>query len=226
MAGRFINYPKIRFNYLTKLGYFNKLDDETFIRKKFRVMMGRQINLENPATFNEKLQWIKLYDRNQIYTTMADKYAVKEYVTVRIGAEHVIPLLGVWNNFDEIDFNKLPEKFVLKCTHDSGCVVIVKDKNKMDKVSAKKKLEDSLKCNYYLMSREWPYKDIRPRIIAEEYMIDNDTNELRDYKFFCFNGRVRCFKIDWDRFKNHKANYYDCDCKPLYFREKAYPFDY
>jgi hypothetical protein len=226
MADRFVNNPEIRFNYLTKLRLHDWLSDEEFIRKKFRVSMGREINFNNPKTFNEKLQWIKLHDRKSIYTTMVDKYASKKLVANQIGSEHIIPLLGVWEHFDDIDFDKLPQQFVLKCTHDSGCVIIVKDKELFDIKLAKKKLERSLRRNYYMMAREWPYKNVPRRIIAEKYVVDSEKNELRDYKFFCFNGKVKCFKIDWDRFKNHKANYYDCDCKPLYFREKAYPFDY
>ena len=161
---------------------------------------------------------------------MADKCDAKEYVANIIGRQHIIPTLGVWTRFDEINFDELPEKFVLKCTHDSGGIVICNDKDKFDKPAAKSKIEKSLKRNYYWAGREWPYKNIKPRIIAEKYLADAEDNqiadELRDYKFFCFHGKVRCFKIDFDRFTNHRANYYSTEKKLLKFGEKEFPPDF
>ena len=154
---------------------------------------------------------------------MVDKYEAKKYVAERIGEEFVIPTYGVWDLFDDIDFDSLPNQFVLKCTHDSGGVVICKDKSSLNLSAAKKKLESSLKRNYFWAGREWPYKSVRPRIIAEKYMTDSETADLRDYKFFCFNGVVKCYKIDFDRFVEHHANYFTPDGKLLDIGEKKFP---
>lgn len=185
-----------RFLILAGQGFYDNMDDEAYLKRKYRACMGKELNLGSPQTFNEKLQWLKLHDRKPEYTTMVDKYAVKKYVADIIGEEYIIPTLGVWNHFDEINFDKLPNQFVLKCTHDSGGIVICKDKNKLDLKSAKKKMEKCLKRNYYWSSREWPYKDVKPRIIAEQYIEDNNKEGfLTDYKFFCFNGKMKCMYV-------------------------------
>lgn len=168
-----------------------RLPDDVFLRLKYYAFIGKKLNLDNPKTYNEKIQWLKLYDRRPLYTSMVDKYAVKKYVSERIGQEYIIPELGVWDHPEDIDFDKLPNQFVLKVTHDSGGLVICKDKSKLDIAKAEKKLKNSLKRNYYALHREWPYKDVKRRIIAEAYMEDLKTSELRDYKFFCFNGKVK-----------------------------------
>ena len=208
-----------------KLGLYNRLSDEDFIKLLFKAEMGYDPDLENPKTFNEKLQWIKLYDHNPLYTKMVDKIAVKDYVREKIGDEHIIKTLGIWDSYDDIDFETLPEQFVLKCNHDSGGLVIVKDKEKLDRRKAGKIISSSLKVNYYKKYREWPYKNVQPRIIAETYVVDEATNSLNDYKFFCFNGKVKCFKIDFNRFIKHQANYYDENCNLLPFGEKDFPRD-
>lgn len=184
------------------------LSDKIFFKLIFKCRMGYDLNLDNPKTFNEKLNWLKLYDRNPFYTTLVDKYAVKQYVSNKIGPQYIIPTLGVWNNFEEIDFNMLPNQFVLKCTHDSGGLVICKDKSFFDMADAKKKLTRSLKRNYYKSYGEWPYKDVPPRIIAEKYMED-ENGELRDYKFFCFDGIVKSLFIATDRQKKDVATKFD-----------------
>ena len=183
------------------------IPDSIYLKIIFKKIMHKSLNLDNPQTFNEKLQWLKLYDRKPEYTTMVDKYAVKKYVADIIGEEYIIPTLGVWNHFDEIDFDKLPNQFVLKCTHDSGGLVICKDKAILDKVAAKKKLETSLKNNYYWGGREWPYKNVKPRIIAEKYMAD----DLCDYKLFCFDGVPRLTLVCSERFTKDglKEDFYD-----------------
>ncbi len=187
-----INNPLLRFNYLCKAGFFNKVPDKEFLKKVYKLNMGMELDLDDPKMFNEKLQWLKLHDRKPIYTTMVDKYAVKHYVAGCIGEEYVIPTLGIWDTFDKIDFDSLPNRFVLKCTHDSGGLVICRDKSMFDKKSARKKVEKCLKQNYYWTSREWPYKDVKPRIIAEQYMYDKDQiTSLTDYKFYCFNGEPK-----------------------------------
>ena len=163
------------------------------------MFFGRFCNFKNPQTYNEKLQWLKLHDRNPIYSTMVDKYEAKKYVAEIIGEECIIPTIGIWNKFEEIDFNSLPNQFVLKCTHDSGGLVICRDKTKLDIEAARKKINKSLNRNYYHMHREWPYKNVTPRIIAEQYMEDESGYELKDYKWFCFDGHPKALFIAKDR---------------------------
>ena len=205
---------------------FINLTDKKKINIKYRVEFKKKLNLHSPCTFNEKLQWLKLYDRNPEYTKMVDKYEAKRYVADIIGQEFIIPTLGVYDKFDEIDFDKLPEQFVIKCTHDSGGIIICKDKSKLDIKKAKNKINRSLKTNYYYAGREWPYKNVKPRIIIEKYMEDSVDKDLKDYKFFCFNGKVKFFKIDFERVLNHKANYYDTDGNLLPFGEMVCPPDF
>ena len=194
-----IKNPYKIFVHLACKGYFNSMSDEKYLRNMYRGTVGKRLNLGDPQTFNEKLQWLKLYDRKPEYTMMVDKYAVKEYVSCRIGSEYIIPTLGIWDNFDDIDFASLPNQFVLKCTHDSGGIVICKNKGAFDIKQAKKKMEESLKRDYYLYGREWPYKNVPRKIIAEQYMEDTETSELRDYKFFCFGGKVKALFIATER---------------------------
>lgn len=199
-----------RFLLLSSLGLFKDMNDEEYLKKLFKCHMKRELNLDNPQTFNEKLQWLKLYDRKPEYTTMVDKYAVKRYVADIIGEEYIIPTLGVWNHFDEIDFDKLPNQFVLKCTHDSGGIVICTDKSNLDLKAAKKKIEKCLRRNYYWSSREWPYKNVKPRIIAEKYMSDEGKEELSDYKVLCFNGEPKIVEVHKGRFNGqHTQDCYD-----------------
>ena len=167
----------------------NFLPDGLFIRLEYFRNLGYFPNLKHPKTFNEKLQWLKLYDRKPEYTRMVDKYEAKYYVADRIGEEYIIPTLGVWDSFDQIDFDSLPNQFVLKCTHDSGGLVICRDKAKLNMESARRKITNSLKRNYFWQSREWAYKDVKPRIIAEQYLEDAENKQLLDYKFYCFNGK-------------------------------------
>jgi hypothetical protein len=204
----------------------NKLPDSFYISLKYFYHFKRFPNLKNPKSFTEKIQWLKLNDRKQEYTVMVDKYLVKDYVASIIGSEYIIPTLGVWDDAEDIEFDDLPNQFVLKWNHDSGSVVICKDKNKLDRESVIKRLASYKKHNGYNYGREWPYKNVKPMIIAEHYMKDSNINGLNDYKFFCFNGRVKCFKIDFDRFINHRANYYDINGNLLPFGELAFPPDF
>lgn len=213
------------FNNLVHIGVLNCLPDKLFLQIAYRLHIGKKLNLDNPKTFNEKLQWLKLNDRNSEYSKMVDKYLVKEYVENVLGEEVIIPTLGVWESADQIEFEKLPEKFVLKCNHDSGGIVICKNKSELDRTATIEKLSKCLKKNGYWYGREWPYKNVKPCIIAEEYIVDSDT-DLKDYKFFCFNGRIRCFKVDFNRYTNHRANYYDSECTLLPFGEVVCPPDY
>lgn len=224
---KFIENPKIRFGYLSALGFYNHLPDEDYVRKEWKSVRGTELNLESPQTFNEKLQWLKINNHKAEYTTMVDKYAAKKYVADKIGEEYIISTLGVWNKFDEIDFDSLPEQFVLKCTHDSGAIVICRDKKKFNKKEAQKKLIKYLKRKYYYCHREWPYKNVPPRIIAEKYMQDGTRAALTDYKFYCFNGTPRYLYVSTGM-ENHEtarvsfvdmnwefANFGRTDYKPL-----------
>lgn len=204
----------------------SSVPDNIYLKVRYCLIMGRRLNLDNPKTFNEKLNWLKIFNRQPVYAEYTDKYTVKSYIEGLIGQEKIIPTLGVWDNFDEIDFDSLPKQFVLKSTNGGGGtgVIICKDKLKLNKEDAKSKLETSMKSNWKIQ-REWVYMDIKPRIIAETYL-ENDSDELRDYKFFCFNGRMKLFKVDFDRFINHHANYYDRDCNILPFGEKICPPNY
>ena len=171
------------------------LPDGTYLRLRYLIAFRKPLHLKNPRTFNEKLQWLKLYDRNPEYTRMVDKFEAKKYVAERLGEEYIVPTLGVWDRFDEIDFDALPDQFVLKCTHDSGGLVICKDKKSLDLDAAREKITACLKENYYWDYREWPYKNVKPRIIAEPYLRDDETGELRDYKFYTFGGEVKALLI-------------------------------
>ena len=175
------------------------IPDKLFLHLKYYLFMRKKLNIKFPCTYTEKIQWLKLYDRNPIYTLLVDKYEVKKWVAERIGEEHIIPTYGVWDRFEDIEFEKLPEQFVLKCTHDSGGLVICKSKSSFDIEAARKKISKCLRQNYYWQSREWPYRNVRPRIIAEKYMEDEVTGELRDYKFFAFDGKVKMLFVATDR---------------------------
>ena len=175
------------------------LNDQTYLRYKYWLFLGKKLNLENPQTYNEKLQWLKINYRNPLCTKLVDKYEVREYVKNKIGEDHLIPLIGVWDDISEIDLAKLPNKFVLKCTHDSGSIVICNNKDVFSLDRDCKLLKKRLKTNYFIYSREWPYKNVKPRIIAEELMVDESGYELKDYKFFCFNGIPKYLYVASDR---------------------------
>ena len=180
-----------RMLYLSILGFYDNMSDEDYLKRQFKNTLGYTPDFENPKTYNEKLQWIKLYDRNPLYTTLVDKASVKDYVAQKLGEKYIIPTLGVWDRYEDIDFDKLPNQFVLKTTHDSGGVVICRDKAKFNFKAARKKIEKSFKRNYYYQNREWPYKDVKPRIIAEEFITDLGKDGLCEYKIFCFNGEPK-----------------------------------
>ena len=189
--------------------------DETFIKLQYKLFFHKDLDLENPKTYNEKLQWLKLHDRKPEYCQMVDKYEAKKYIAKIIGKEYIIPTLGVYDSFDEIDFDKLPKQFVIKCTHDSGGLVICRDKDTLDIKKAKKKITDCLKKNYYYVGREWPYKDVRPRIIVEKYMEDKESESMRDYKLFCFDGKPEIMYLS-EGLENHATasmSFYDMDFK-------------
>ncbi len=202
------------------------IPDRIYLQIVYFRHFKKFIDFDNPKTFNEKIQWLKLNYRKEEYTNLVDKYRVKQYITKLIGEEYVIPTLGVWNNVDDIDFKSLPEKFVLKCNNDSGGIVICKNKKDFDEAKAKSFLKERLKNNGYWYGREWPYKNVKPCIIAEKYMEDSISKDLKDYKFFCFNGSMEFFDIDIDRFIEHRSNYYDRNGNFLPFGKTYCPPDY
>lgn len=199
VAGYFVNHRLL-----------NWMPDKPYLQIFYYAEFGKFIDFKNPKTFNEKLNWLKLYYRRPDLITLVDKYEVKKYIADKIGEQYVIPTLGEWDKFEDINFNELPNQFVLKCTHDSGGLVVCKDKSKLNLKEVKAKIEKSLTNNYYLWTREWPYKGVKPRIIAEKYMEDQETGELRDYKFFCFNGEPKLMFVASERgLKNTKFDFYD-----------------
>ena len=206
---KYIKKPSNVLLYLMNKNFFKWIPDEKYITIKYKLEMNQKLNLKEPKTFNEKLQWLKLYDRKPEYTKMVDKYEAKKYVANIIGKKYIIPTLGVWDKFEDIDFTKLPNQFVLKPTHASGNVFICKNKDEIDYKKLKKTVQKWLKRNYYLVHREWPYKNVKPRIIAEEYMEDQ-IGELIDYKVYAFNGQCDYVMVCFDRIKGEtKFIYYD-----------------
>lgn len=200
------------------------IPDEFYLNMVFRTYLDQNINFKNPTTFNEKIQWLKLFNRNPQFTRLVDKYEAKIAVSEILDEEYTIPTLGVWDKFDDIDFSALPEQFVLKCTHDSGGLVICRDKSALDLSSAREKINTSLHNNFYNKFREWAYKDVKPRIIAESYMSDDKQDSLIDYKFFCFNGSPEFLYIS-EGLENHstaKISFCDLDGKLLPFYRKDY----
>ena len=196
------------------------LPDRLATQIHYKKVFGKSLNLSNPVTFNEKIQWLKLYDHNPEYTTLVDKFAVKQLVADAIGKEYVVPTLGIWKHYDDIDFNKLPNRFVLKCTHDSGCVEIVNDKTTLNHAITRDRFEKILKINYYNYTKEWPYKNVPPQIIAEEYLEDyQGANELSDYKLFFFSGDCKAILVCQHRFSADglRMTFYDPEWKRFDF---------
>ena len=222
---RKIKHPKEILLYFSQFHIYDFISDKTYLRFKYWLNMDKKLDLKNPKTFNEKLQWLKLYNRKPEYTMMVDKYAVREYIKEKLGEEYLIPLLGVWDSPDDIDFGKLPNQFVLKCNHNSGLgMCICKDKSKLDINKVKKELKKGLRQDYYLTSREWPYKDVPRKIVAEKYMEERLNTELNDYKLMCFNGKVQCSFVCSERFSDDglKVTFFDRDWNVLPF-ERHYP---
>ena len=193
--------------------------DKLFVKLEYFSGMKHFPDLRHPKTYNEKLQWLKLNDIHDEYTQLVDKYEAKEYVRNILGDDVIIPTFGVWDKFEDIDFTMLPNQFVLKTTHDSGGVVVVKDKEHMDIETARRKLNKSLRNNYFFEHREYPYKNVKPRIIAEKFMVDESGMELKDYKFFCFNGEVKFLFIATDRPIDTRFDFFDTDFNHLPFKQ-------
>lgn len=193
--------------------------DSVFLRIRYKLETGNTLHLKNPERFTEKIQWLKLHNRKEIYTRFVDKYLVKEYVSNKIGQEYIIPLLGVWDNPDEINFEKLPDKFVLKTTHGggNGGVIICNNKKIFDTVQAQNKLHNALKSKIYPEFREWPYKHVKPRIIAETLLELDNIKDLTDYKIFCFNGSPKYIQVIQDRSTNETIDFFDVEWNHMPF---------
>lgn len=204
--------------FLANRGLLGWLSDRACLKLRYRAMMGKKLDLDHPKTYTAKLQWLKLYDHQPRYTSLVDKYAVKEFVRQTIGEEYLIPDFGVWDSFDDIDFESLPNEFVLKCTHDSGGMLICRDKSTLNLAKARKKMEKARKRSFYKFNREWTYKNVKPRIIAERYMENSSTGDLRDYKFFCFDGVPKLMFVATDRQtpgEDTKFDFFDMDYQHL-----------
>lgn len=218
---------KLKIAIETIVGYLSPiLSDRFYIKIKYWLYLDKWPNLRNPQTFSEKIQWLKLYDRKPIYSTMVDKYKAKKYVASIIGDEYIIPTIGVWDNPKDIDFDTLPDRFVLKCNHNSGKgMCICKNKAELDFNKARKELCEGLKENYYLKCREWPYKNVKRRVIAEQYMEDHNNKDLKDYKFFCFDGKPIYCQVISDRSSLMSIDFYDASWNHQPFHEpRVYPF--
>lgn len=207
---------------------FNKIKiivpDSIYLKFQYKHHFGKNLNLKEPRTFNEKIQWLKLHDRKSDYTKYVDKYEVRNYIKDSIGEEYLIPLLGVYNNVDEINWEELPNKFVLKCTHGSSCNIICTDKTKLDIKESKKQLNTWMKKNWYWYGREWPYKNAEPKIICEKFLEQKEGEELRDYRLFCFHGQPKMITVDFsitDK-KKTRRNIYDLEWNSI-DAEISYP---
>lgn len=213
---KYLKSSDYRFLINAGMGVYNQMPDEEYLKRKYQACMGKELNLENPQTFNEKLQWLKLHDRKPEYTMMVDKYRVREYIAKTIGEEYLIPLLGVWEDPEDIDFDVLPDQFVLKCNHNSGLgMCICKDKSKLDIQKVKRELKKGLQQDYYLTGREWPYKNVPRRIVAEAFMKNGNDVDLIDYKVMCFNGEPKLIQVHLNRSTCHKQDYYDVNWNKL-----------
>lgn len=227
---RYLADSDYRFTFNDAHGLYQKLDDEAYLKRRYYARFGKKLNLDNPKTLNEKLQWLKLHDRKPIYTQMVDKIEAKKLVAESVGEEYIIPTLGIWDRFEDIDFDVLPDQFVLKCSHDSGGLVICRDKNKLDIELARTKINSSLSSNYYWRGREWPYKDVPPRILAEKYMGSAFDGKQRndkgivDYKFFCFNGKPLLLYVSrgLDNHQTAELSFYGMDGVEKPFRRTDY----
>ena len=214
---KYIDNPGMLLFFLGKRECLNWISDETYIKMLFKVHFGYNLNLDAPKTYNEKLQWLKLHEKNSEYEKYADKYEVRQIVQNLLGSEYLIPLLWVGDKFEDIPFSSLPDQFVIKCTHDSGSVVVCKDKSQLDKNKTKKFIEKHLKMNMFWAGREWVYKNLKPRIIIEKYM-GSDVSYPEDYKFYVFNGKIDCVMICKDRDKGYpKFYFYDEEWNRLHY---------
>ena len=224
VINKFIQNPYFIFRQPCVLDLMRSVSDETFLKLQFRARIGRKLDLNNPRSFNEKLQWLKVHDHNPLYPTLVDKYAVKKWVAAKIGSEHVSKTYGKWEQVEEIDLNLLPDRFVLKTNHDSGGVAICSNRSEFDFDFARKSLDQHLKTNYYWRTREYPYKSVRPLVFAEEYLeSDASDGDLPDYKVLCFGGEPKFIEVHKGRFSSHTQDIYDCAWNRVKMSDWGYP---
>lgn len=225
----FYKLPLIGYIYTSIAKKYDKLfldkNPQKWLERKYLKLMGKKLNLDNPLEFNEKLQWLKLYNKKHIHSKLVDKYEVREHIKASIGEEYLIPIYGVYNSFDEINFDILPNKFVLKCTHDSGGVYICNNKNNFNQKKARKFFKKHLKKNFYYIGAEWPYKNIKPRIICEKFMEDEIEKDLKDFKILCFSGEPKIIQICSERFNGSsgvKMDFYDVNWSKIPVKRGEY----
>ena len=213
-----IDYRNIIKNRELRLKLINLLrfiPDEPYLKMVFWIKTGKKLDLKNPKTFCDKLNWLKLHDIHPEYTQLVDKIAVREHVKKLLGRDICIPMLGVWEHYDDINFDVLPDQFVLKCNHDSGSVKVITDKSAMDHATLREFYEGRLLQNPYVLGREYPYRDVPPRIYAEAFMIPNGDNDINDYKFFCFDGRPEILFVATERSTDCKFDFFDMEFNHL-----------
>ena len=216
-----MDYKKIFKNRELRLKLINCLrfiPAKPYLKLVYRIKAGKKLNLKNPVTFCDKQNWLKLHNIHPEYTELVDKIAVREHIKEILGEEYLFPIYGSWEHFNQIDFDKLPDKFVLKCNHDSGSVKVITDKSKIDKNELEKFFEDRLKLNPYVFGREYPYKNVKPCIMAEKFMTPDGEEDINDYKFFCFNGKPEIMFIATDRSTDVKFDFFDMEFRHLPFR--------
>ncbi|MBO4897227.1 MAG: glycosyl transferase [Clostridia bacterium] len=227
----YIKHPNRIYAFFANRGFFNFMPDDKYLKMAYKLKTGNKLNLENPKTFNEKVQWMKINCRDPFLTQLVDKYGVREYIREKLGEDYIVPMCGgPWKSVDEIDIDALPERFVLKCTHDSGGLCICPNKAEFDFEKAKKIINKSLKREYFWTGREWPYKNVEPRIIAEEFLDDFEPGEegfgggLTDYKFHVFNGKSKFFSVGkgLEKHFGKRISFYDMDGNEMPFKRKDY----
>lgn len=226
-AMKYLKNPRLIYPFATSKGLTHWVPDEMHLKLMFRAHIGKKLDIVNPKTFNEKIQWLKLHDRNPEYITLVDKFEVKKWVTKKIGSDFVVPTYAYWNSIEDIDISVLPKQFVLKTNHDCGGVVICSDKDTFDESSAKTKLKRHLRTNYFWGGREWPYREVKPLVFAEQFLgsetSETKVSEFVDYKFMCFSGRVRCIFTCTGRARGDlRVDFFDNDWNHLPF-ERHYP---
>lgn len=217
---KYIKNPYRIFVLLGSKGKLKFIPDKLYLALLYKGYTGKRLDIERPKTYNEKLQWLKINDRNPNYSLMVDKYEVREYISMEIGEKYLIPIFGVYEKFEDINFEELPNEFVLKCTHDSGSVIICRDKNTFDVKRARKKINKWLKRNYFYSGREWPYKNLKPRIICEKFLED----DIIDYKIMCFNGEPKLIQVHQNRNQsNHTIDFYTTDWEKTEIKRRDHP---
>lgn len=220
---KYFKNPSLIYPLATSRGFTRWVPDKIHLKIMFRILIGKHLDLTSPCTFNEKLQWLKLYDRNPFYSNLVDKYLVKKWVASKVGEQYVIPTYAKWDTVDDLDISALPEKFVLKTNHDSGGVIVCRDRRSFDVEKAKKILKKHLETNFFWGGREWPYKNVFPCIFAEKYLPANGLDEVIDYKFMCFNGLVKCIFTCTGRSDNDlRVDFFDPNWNHLPF-SRHYP---